>query len=308
MKPFEIKPVELHFPDKPIQVEAQIKSADLKTFEIKPVEIRFPKEPVQFSAVPIEMRWPSQPVKVSVDLNNTGTKEERAIKGCDCKQPPNNGKGTLISSPGSPTPQESSSSAKSGEGSSGTWWTIILLFGEPILAGAFGGFAIAVVQTINKRREKFDQLTKIQAAYDEEQQREPSPLNPEGLKRFEEEKRQRLSNYEEQKRVLLESLFKKYEHDDPIWHEKKVPTEAYTTLRDLMPPRSERLPAMLLGIIAAMMLPGLLLFLPEGQLKVTIKDPFSIVRLWSLCLIAAMLGEPFIAFVLRKAREKMTSH
>ena len=301
MKPFEIKPVELHLPDKPVQVEAQIKSADLKPFEIKPVEIQFPKEPIQFSAVPMEMRWPSQPLKVSVDLNNTRTKDERALRECDCKQSTDNGKGPSGSSPVSPTPKGSSSSTNSSVGAILCW--ILLLLIEPIFAGAVGGFAIAVVQSISRRREGFAQLRKIQAAYDEERLRERPSGDSTEVERFEQEQKRRLSEYEKQKHELSKTLFKKYRD----WYPEKVYTEADMTFGDLIPPRSERFPAMLLGVIAAMMLPGLLLFLPEGNLKVTIEDPFSIVRLWSLCLIAAMLGEPFIAFVLQKAREAMKS-
>ena len=98
-----------------------------------------------------------------------------------------------------------------------------------------------------------------------------------------------------QEKVLLNDLFGS-EADERV----KQNTEFKIFFRDLAPELSYSVPAILIGIIAAWIVPGLLILFPGGSANVSPSDPFSLLRLWSLCLMAAMVGEPFIRFALKQ--------
>jgi hypothetical protein len=98
--PFTIGPIELRAPREPVQLEAQIKSIEVKPFEIKPVQVQLPKEELHVTAsgipekitlawevksVPLDVHWPKDPLNVSIDLKNapTGPKDNESQKVID---------------------------------------------------------------------------------------------------------------------------------------------------------------------------------------------------------------------------------
>jgi len=55
------------------------------------------------------------------------------------------------------------------------------------------------------------------------------------------------------------------------------------------------------SVIAAFMVPGVALFVPGDFLKTAAEDPYGLLGLVSLSLIAASIGKPFIDFVYAEA-------
>ena len=62
----------------------------------------------------------------------------------------------------------------------------------------------------------------------------------------------------------------------------------------------------LLGTVAALIVPIGMLFIPGVNLQTARADPFTFVSLCSLCFAVGMIGEPFIEFVLDKLRSLTT--
>jgi hypothetical protein len=61
-----------------------------------------------------------------------------------------------------------------------------------------------------------------------------------------------------------------------------------------------------LGVVAALIVPIGMLFIPEVTLQTATADPFTFVTLCSICFAVGMIGEPFIEFVLDKLRSLTT--
>jgi hypothetical protein len=63
--------------------------------------------------------------------------------------------------------------------------------------------------------------------------------------------------------------------------------------------------AAFVGMLAALMIPGILLVIPGQHLARAAEDPFTMLSLWSVCFIAALVGLPVIEFILAEVRYRM---
>lgn len=333
----EIKPVEVRLPEKPIQLEAQIKQPEFKPLEIKPVELHFSKEGIHFDGLPLEIKWPQEPLKLSVDLRSDD-KNEPAVRSCECARTPSNPekdrnaesveallqkinaktveldqkwkrkeqklekkiaietenrrKELVAQHQSGELPEQAFQQriqeleASSAERIAETrerierrkWWSMLcsalLLFVFFAVSGGLGGFAISAVESVKRRREQRNAMAKEKAALE-------AILHTD-------------TKSDDAQRRLAE---------DRLWKHEKVVKDF--KIFDL--PASDWIPATILGIVAALMVPALLYFLPGGKLQAAAAgDLFAIVSLCSICFVAAMLGEPFIEFGLKKFR-KMTT-
>lgn len=281
-----------------MQIDAQIKPVETKPFEIKPVQVQFPKDVLRViasgipdkikieweaSPIPLTLRWPDNPLKVTVDLKNIDVARSGNSDPCDCNDSQHHERTPAPL----PSPRESSHNTDRGnakepiQAAVSTWVTVLLLL-EPFLAGIFGGFSIGILESVEKRRKMLEELKRIRVAQN------ITVDAPNATAGGDEESKR-------QEKVLLNDLFGS-EADERV----KQNTEFKIFFRDLAPELSYSVPAILIGIIAAWIVPGLLILFPGGSANVSPSDPFSLLRLWSLCLMAAMVGEPFIRFALKQ--------
>ena len=316
-----IEPIELQAPKEPIRVEAQIKPTEVKPFEIKPVEVRFPKEPVQFGAVPIEMKWPQEPLKVSVDIKPGGEKQEKSVRGCDCKHPPEDTRPKTVDAnewqkridelnkkidadlaaamkkleerynPNKTSREafkeekkkvEQEFEAKRKEApetlrKSEIASERLCIFGVIFFAGLLGGLATHTLEYLRTTK-PFKKDLKILRADDRQNRKAKAAADVKDL-----EEKIRANNQKE------EDLRERIRSERRTWW----------TLYELVP-------VLFLGVVAAFMVPGALLFIHLIQLQDVSVDPFGYVSLGSFCFVTGMIGEPFIEFVLRKLRNLTT--
>lgn len=326
--PFITGSIELRVPKEPVRVEAQIKPTEVKPFEIKPMEVRFAKEPIQFSAVPIEMKWPQEPLKVSVDINGGGEKQTKAVRSCNCNRPPEDVRPKTVDvnewqkridelnrkidadlaaamkeleerrnanrisqeafeeekekleqeleakrkeAPEKLRKREMASERRS-------------TFGIILLAGLLGGLATHMLDYLRTTKPFKEDLKRLRAGNRQNSKAKDaaeSEKDSELLKELEEKIH---TNKQEQ-----EDLRERIRSERRTW---------WT--------RYELGPVLFLGVVAAFMVPGALLFIPLIKLQDVSADPFGYISLASFSFITAMIGEPFIEFVLQKLRNLTT--
>jgi hypothetical protein len=327
-------PIEILAPREPVQIEAQIKSIEVKPFEIKPVEVRFPKEPVQFSAAPFEMKWPQEPLKVSVDIKGGTEKQQRLARSCECdpaltasrKENAESNERKLREELDAlkkelderkkvekkildeaeqqrkdlearraagqlPDPEyqkrlkhlDEDTTKKMNQVADDAWRRMfvnaLLVILYLACFGALGGYATAMVDSIKRKRRLQERLATVTAA----------------IKAAKGESAARETNASESKSDTQQAMEK-----------DAVELGELLSGMNWMPGFSEGLPAVVLGIVAALIVPIGMLFIPGVRLQNMSADPFKFASLCSLCFAVAMIGEPFIDFVLQKLRNLTT--
>ena len=310
-------------------MEAQIKPAEVKPFEIKPVEIRFPKEPVQFNAIPVEMKWPQEPLKVSVDIKAGGEKQESSMRSCDCTHPPEDARPKTVDSnewqkrtdelekkidadlaaalkeleeqrKANKISQEAFEEEKKklakesevrrkgvpetlrkDEISDERWRILELVFA----AGIIGGLAIHTLEYLRTTKPFKKDLKTLRA--DDRKNRKARYAAP----------------WSQSNEQLVKELDQKIRANE---QEQEDLREHIRSERRTWWTRYELGPVLFLGVVAAFMVPGALLFIPLVKLQDVSANPFGYISLGSFCFITAMIGEPFIEFVLQKLRNLTT--
>jgi hypothetical protein len=331
--------IDVDFKD-PVQVQAQVKPVDVefsKELRVNATGASELKLDWKGGQIPLELRWPSEPIRISIvrDDQNGGNNRNAPCGETGSGQSYGNQSKTAstsvdfnkwqekidklekqLSDDAAARRKELQDQRKAGqlseeqfnqkiqnlekdvanrasqipevaiakENSSQRWWWFWKIISCIFACGIAGGLAIHTLEYLRTKKPFMEALKKERndARRQEDEWRQHSYEEREKLK----------EEFDARSRERAERLKKL--NDELFW--------ASATHWSVY----EWLPVLFLGIIAALAVPGALLFIPGINLQSVAEDPFRLVSLCSFCFLAAMIGEPFIEFVLQKLRNLTT--
>jgi hypothetical protein len=306
-----VSPLDLHFPEKPLQIEAKIAPIQATPIEVKPIELRLPKEELHVAVggipqsikidadtkgVPLNVRWPETPLNITVNLASKPNDKVSDGKECKCTPVPTSSpRANPYSEKNEPRQGIDDDHTAKGKVGGDTWWATlwhpILIIALFAFFGAVGGIASTTVDFLKHRKQLKQSLRELGA----------------GIEAIQNEIKKQVAldtNYpaweqEIQKRLAADTNYQDKQRQD---------TELNARLQQFRwKYNASWASSLFLGMVAGLFVPIGILFIPGFALRTMSTDPFELASLYSLSFALGMIGEPFIEFVLNKLRSLTTN-